>query len=127
MLLLSPADKQDCDTKMGQPGKENSGRSTAESVGKTEKTIWRAVDGFTSRIWGNSTQVQEPSCMMKESGHKELPQRTRAKSVQGQGATPPRKQVGQGEGWLSEPGSLGESHLLFSEPAELFLRWQRAE
>lgn len=32
-----------------------------------------------------------------------------------------------GQGWLSEPGSLGESHLLFSEPAELFLRWQRAQ
>ena len=96
MLLLSPADKQDCDTKMGQPGKENSGRSTADSMGKTEKTIWRAADGFTSRIRGNGTQAQEPSCMMKESGHKEFPQRTRAKSVQGQDATPSRKQVGQG-------------------------------
>lgn len=39
----------------------------------------------------------------------------------------PGNRWGRGEGWLSEPGSLGESHLLFSEPAELFLRWQRAE
>ena len=66
--------------------------------------------------------------MMKESGHKEFPQRTRAQEFPKDRVLPlPGNRWGRGDGWLSEPGSLGESHLLFSESAELFLSWQRAE
>ena len=73
-ILRTVTQRRDSRAKKTQGGVER--RAWARL--RAEKTIWRAVDGFTSRIWGNSTQVQEPSSMMKESGHKEFPQRTRA-------------------------------------------------
>lgn len=129
MLLLSPGDRhnhpEDHDTKMGQPRNENSGWSREESVGKTEsrEKNLQSSGWLLKRDFREQHSSTRALMCDERARHTESQQRARTQGESsGHGTAPPRRQVGEGEGWISEPCSLGVSHLLLLEPAELFLR-----
>lgn len=61
-----------------------------------KKSIWRGANGFTSRVLGNNTQFQEPSCLMM----KGLGTQCSCKGLKVicQGSQLPSKGTGDGEG-----------------------------